>query len=353
MNRRPPSKPQAPPAAPAAAACRRIEPASQAAGNGSVAPVLVEIVAELTGYPAEMLGMQMDIESDLGIDSIKRVEILSALEEKMPHLPRVTPDMMGTLKTLGQICDYLSTAVEPQAPPAAPAAAACRRIEPASQAAGNGSVAPVLVEIVAELTGYPAEMLGMQMDIESDLGIDSIKRVEILSALEEKMPHLPRVTPDMMGTLKTLGQICDYLSTAVEPQAPPAAPAAAACRRIEPASQAAGNGSVAPVLVEIVAELTGYPAEMLGMQMDIESDLGIDSIKRVEILSALEEKMPHLPRVTPDMMGTLKTLGQICDYLCSGQKSSASLKTLSTLPVHPNCTWSAPTNNRPVDRQID
>jgi NAD(P)-dependent dehydrogenase (short-subunit alcohol dehydrogenase family) len=58
---------------------------------------------------------------------------------------------------------------------------------------------------------------------------------------------------------------------------------------------------------------------MLGLEMDIESDLGIDSIKRVEILSAVEEKLPHLPQVTPDMMGTLKTLGQICDFLAKGQ----------------------------------
>jgi acyl carrier protein len=69
-------------------------------------------------------------------------------------------------------------------------------------------------------------------------------------------------------------------------------------------------------LIAVVSELTGYPEEMLGLEMDIEADLGIDSIKRVEILSAMEERMPHLPQVTPDMVGTLKTLGQICDFLC-------------------------------------
>jgi len=50
------------------------------------------------------------------------------------------------------------------------------------------------------------------MDIETDLGIDSIKRVEILSTLEEKMPHLPPVSPEAMGELKTLGQIVDSLT---------------------------------------------------------------------------------------------------------------------------------------------
>ncbi|MBW2100389.1 MAG: hypothetical protein JRG68_06440, partial [Deltaproteobacteria bacterium] len=50
------------------------------------------------------------------------------------------------------------------------------------------------------------------MDIETDLGVDSIKRVEILSALEEKMPDLPSIPPDIMGSLKTLGQIAGHLS---------------------------------------------------------------------------------------------------------------------------------------------
>jgi acyl transferase domain-containing protein/NAD(P)-dependent dehydrogenase (short-subunit alcohol dehydrogenase family) len=301
-----------------------LEPVSGPASgpdNARLQQTLVDIVAELTGYPAEMLGLQMDIESDLGIDSIKRVEILSALEEKMPHLPKVTPDMMGTLRTLEQICDHLSSGSGNRAP-------APEISEPVSGPASgpdNARLQQTLVDIVAELTGYPAEMLGLQMDIESDLGIDSIKRVEILSALEEKMPHLPKVTPDMMGTLRTLEQICDHLSSGSGNRAP-------APEISEPVSGPASgpdNARLQQTLVDIVAELTGYPAEMLGLQMDIESDLGIDSIKRVEILSALEEKMPHLPKVTPDMMGTLRTLEQICDHLSSGSGNRAPAPEIS------------------------
>ncbi|MGA8178762.1 MAG: SDR family oxidoreductase, partial [Desulfobacterales bacterium] len=75
-----------------------------------------------------------------------------------------------------------------------------------------------LLGTVSRLTGYPVEMLTPDMDIEADLGIDSIKRVEILSAIEEKMPELPTVSPDLMGTLKTMGQIVEYLA------GPPASP---------------------------------------------------------------------------------------------------------------------------------
>ncbi|MGB5750163.1 MAG: SDR family NAD(P)-dependent oxidoreductase, partial [Desulfobacterales bacterium] len=55
----------------------------------------------------------------------------------------------------------------------------------------------------------------------------------------------------------------------------------------------------------------------------IEAELGIDSIKRVEILSTLEEKMPDLPTVSPEIMGSLKTLGQIIEYLAESPGSGA------------------------------
>jgi acyl transferase domain-containing protein/NAD(P)-dependent dehydrogenase (short-subunit alcohol dehydrogenase family) len=179
----------------------------------NIESLLLNTVSQLTGYPVEMLALDMDIEADLGIDSIKRVEILSALEEKMPHLPAVSPDVMGTLKTLGQIVEYLSETPEDTA-----VSSDTKDVEPA--AAGHKKIEGSLLDTVSRLTGYPVEMLALDMDIEADLGIDSIKRVEILSALEEKMPHLPAVSPDVMGTLKTLGQIVEYLAGTSTPQKP-------------------------------------------------------------------------------------------------------------------------------------
>ncbi|MBW2482856.1 MAG: acyltransferase domain-containing protein, partial [Deltaproteobacteria bacterium] len=41
--------------------------------------------------------------------------------------------------------------------------------------------------------------------------------------------------------------------------------------------------AVEATMLAVVSQLTGYPIEMLGMDMDIEAELGIDSIKRVEI----------------------------------------------------------------------
>ncbi|MEM1246174.1 MAG: SDR family NAD(P)-dependent oxidoreductase, partial [Acidobacteriota bacterium] len=69
----------------------------------------------------------------------------------------------------------------------------------------------LMLEVVSEKTGYPQEMLGMEMELEADLGIDSIKRVEILSEVSAKAPGMPEVDTSVMATLVTVGQVVDYM----------------------------------------------------------------------------------------------------------------------------------------------
>jgi len=188
---------------------------------------LLETVSHLTGYPEEMLGLDMDIESDLGIDSIKRVEIFSSLEEKLTNIQSVSPEIMGSLKTLRQIAEYLagtSLNNEPQGLNQTEIESEDKSPEDKSPENKNPEnknspsqdniheIENNLLETVSHLTGYPEEMLGLDMDIESDLGIDSIKRVEIFSSLEEKLTNIQSVSPEIMGSLKTLRQIAEYLA---------------------------------------------------------------------------------------------------------------------------------------------
>jgi acyl transferase domain-containing protein len=83
----------------------------------------------------------------------------------------------------------------------------------------------LMLAVVAEKTGYPADMLNLGMDLEGDLGIDSIKRVEILSAVADQVPDLRSVDMGHMGSLRTLGAIVEYMKGLGQPgvAAPPAA----------------------------------------------------------------------------------------------------------------------------------
>ena len=73
--------------------------------------------------------------------------------------------------------------------------------------------------------------------------------------------------------------------------------AAGPSRPSRPAAPTIGREAVAARLLEIVRDRTGYPAEMLGLDLDLEADLGIDSIKRVEILGTLRDAVPALERL--------------------------------------------------------
>jgi len=79
-------------------------------------------------------------------------------------------------------------------------------------------------------------------------------------------------------------------------------------------------------LFAIVSDKTGYPAEMLELEMDMEADLGIDSIKRVEILGAVQELYADMPQANPEELAELRTLGQIVEYLQQQAPDSAEKK---------------------------
>ena len=163
--------------------------------------ILLAVIAEKTGYPVEMLTPEMALDADLGIDSIKRVEIFSALQERLPNAPIVKPEHLGTLHTVRDVVAFLSSG----APAPEPEALAQEMVP------GSDQILTTLFAVVAEKTGYPPEMLNAEMALDADLGIDSIKRVEIFSALQERLPDAPIVKPENLGTLHTLGEVVAFL----------------------------------------------------------------------------------------------------------------------------------------------
>ncbi|MCC5637080.1 acyltransferase domain-containing protein [Nostoc sp. CHAB 5844] len=203
---------------------------------------LLAIISDKTGYPVEMLELEMDMEADLGIDSIKRVEILGGLQEMYPNLPKPNLEELAEQRTIGQIITYLQSNASgnpsvgvavlpapalPEMPvttvPVVPVITAPEPIviaetlveEIVEDTTDYADIAQTLLNITSDKTGYPVEMLELEMDMEADLGIDSIKRVEILGAMQETYPNLPKPNVEDLGDLRTIGQIVDYLQRLV------------------------------------------------------------------------------------------------------------------------------------------
>ena len=87
-------------------------------------------------------------------------------------------------------------------------------------AASQEQIQQLLLKIVSERTGYPIEMLDLNLNMEADLGIDSIKRVEILGSFQREFSSslgqsIEKEMENLSGA-KTLKEIIDWIAKVSE-----------------------------------------------------------------------------------------------------------------------------------------
>ncbi len=322
-------RPPVAPSRPVAAASPTPAPASTLAAPVTMsspkpsAPVLPAAPSLPTLDPADPLAALLALQAQTAQlhqqfleGQTRALQALGALAS--PTAPSPTPPQRASVPVPVPMAPT-PVAVAAKAP--APKPATVTRPAPTRPPAAPASgVTEAVLAVVSEKTGYPVEMLEPGMGLDADLGIDSIKRVEILSALGERRPDLPVIGPEQLGSLQTLADVIDHLGGRTAAPAPKT-------------SAPAQTSGVLEALLTVVSEKTGYPVEMLEPSMGLDADLGIDSIKRVEILSALGEQRPELPAVSPDQLGTLQTLADVVTALGGQPVAAVTAPLASTPPV--------------------
>ncbi|MFT3930906.1 MAG: SDR family NAD(P)-dependent oxidoreductase [Spongiibacteraceae bacterium] len=206
-------------------------------------------------------------------------------------------------------------------------------------------VQTTLLDIVSERTGYPSEMLDLDLDLEADLSIDSIKRVEIVGELAARLLLRDRhganadVLLEQLSAKKNLRTIIDWLKQNAPAAAPAITTVGAPLAAPVPTTSAVTEQDVKAVLLAIVSERTGYPTEMLDLDLDLEADLSIDSIKRVEIVGELAARL-HLREAHGTSADTLlealsakKNLRAILHWLEQSQPATDAVKQEAAAPV--------------------
>lgn len=186
--------------------------------------LLLETVSEKTGYPIEMLGLDLDLEADLSIDSIKRMEIIGSLREKLNISGSMedaedTVEKLASVKTLNGLIDWIKELANSSISQIRGAIVpdVVHSVAPTqTQAVTTDDIKTLLLETVSEKTGYPADMLGLDLDLEADLSIDSIKRMEIIGSLREKLNISGSIedaddTIEKLASVKTLNGLIDWI----------------------------------------------------------------------------------------------------------------------------------------------
>ena len=154
-----------------------------------------------------------------------------------------------------------------------------------------------MLEIVSAQTGYPPDMLDLDLDLEADLGIDTVKQAETFAAIREEY-DIERDDNLALRDYPTLAPRHRLRPRHAPPDLARAhrgtrrrSPRHQPLRRPAPAAAApAGADPVADTVLEIVAAQTGYPPDMLDLDLDLEADLGIDTVKQAETFAAIRDE---------------------------------------------------------------
>ncbi|TDD96360.1 SDR family NAD(P)-dependent oxidoreductase, partial [Actinomadura rubrisoli] len=123
---------------------------------------------------------------------------------------------------------------------------------------GRDGVRTFVLSVIEDKTGYPADMLRDEQQLDVDLGIDSIKRVEILSSLQDVVPSLNELDADTLTELASLRTIGDVIAKAEDLLGGPSPAVAAGGGGSEP-------GSADPPVLRQVMRVEPAPPTGLGV----------------------------------------------------------------------------------------
>ncbi|MDZ7664000.1 MAG: beta-ketoacyl synthase N-terminal-like domain-containing protein [Desulfotignum sp.] len=264
------SPPEAAAASPASLPASASDTAASGPDKGRAAEKIKEIIAAQTGYTPDMLEDDLDLEADLGIDTVKQVEIFGkiAMDFGFP----VPDDLrLRDLNTIAKLAAYVgtrtvgtaaasdSTGTQPPDPshaggpvpasddPDTPVPAAAHTMDSGERVvtrpAGTGDdTITVVKEVIAAQTGYTPDMLAEDLDLEADLGIDTVKQVEIFGKVASRFGF---AVPDdlRLRDLNTIEKLAAYIQTKIPAAPVPAEEPVPATGSADAAQTGAGDGS--------------------------------------------------------------------------------------------------------------
>jgi len=334
---------------------------------------VLTLVSEKTGYPVDMLDLDLDLEADLGVDTVKQADVMATIREAY-GITRDDRIKLRDFPTLAHVIRFVYERkpelahAKPIPLPVAEAPRPVVKEEPkvqltppppgvvTPQRAVDDPVKERILALMVEKTGYPQDMLDLDLDLEADLGVDTVKQAEMFAAIRE-IYNIPRDENRKLRDYPTLAHVIRFvhekrpdLAGTFPVRAPVSLPALPLPPVVAPVSSVAVPAStddpIKKKVLEIVAEKTGYPEDMLDLDLDLEADLGVDTVKQAEMFAAVRAAY-NIPRDETLKLRDFPTLAHVIKFAhdkaaavsaasTSGQTlERAEPKSVSSPAIHP------------------
>ena len=282
--------------------------------SGDMVQTVIDVVVKHTGYPADFVELDQDLEGELGIDTVKQAEIMVDIRTQF-NLPVDETFVLSDHPTLNHMIDYiqrmqggggntstLQPAVEAKPePPLSTEPAQTREavVTDSAPMVSDEAMTQQVVDVVVKHTGYPADFIELDQDLEGELGIDTVKQAEIMVDIRQLF-GLPVDENFLLSEHPTLNHMIGYIARMRGGSSPVAAPVQTSTppspvEEAKPSpvsmkeSSMPTDAGIENSLIEVVVKHTGYPADFIEMDQDLEGELGIDTVKQAEIMVDVRE----------------------------------------------------------------
>ncbi|GEM_PF-84422 len=235
-----------------------------------------------------------------------------------------------TLKVSERAAEH-APAAEPTPQEHAAASDDLRSAQFQAAARGESEIREKILSLLSEKTGYPADMLDTDLDLEADLGIDTVKQAEFISEVREEF-GIPRIEGLKIADFHTIEHIIGFVlqhsgqTSATESESNvDAAPG-------DTDIPADRGHIIREKILSLLSEKTGYPADMLDTDLDLEADLGIDTVKQAEFISEVREEF-GIPRIEGLKIADFPTIEHIIGFVKEQSQHKAAEAAAETVDV--------------------
>jgi len=259
-----------------------------------------QVLARVTLYPAELLAREADLEDDLGLDAGRRADALTALREHF-SLPAAAFPAHDAPRTIAGLAERIDRGLAGGAAPWEPDAAGT-----ATPAAGgvDAPSAAAPLPVAAPPEGARSAPAGTAAPAPANAMDELERRVlgRLAAALQASLGAEPAAAPP----------------TPPDPARPPEP-------RLElrPGAPARTRAEVEATVIEVIERLTRYPREILVPSAELEEELGIDSVKRGEILAVLLTEFGTPPGDPPVPAAPPRTIADVVELIAAAPAPAA------------------------------
>ena len=167
-----------------------------------------------------MLDLDLDLEADLGVDTVKQAEVFATIREAY-GIARNDQIKLRDYPTIAHVIRFVNerrpdAAVAAQPTVVATTGKAAVKLTPSAPAAVAASVSgwrwvkERILDLAVEKTGYPRDMLDLDLDLEADLGVDTVKQAEMFAAIRE-IYSIPRDENRKLRDYPTLAHVIRFV----------------------------------------------------------------------------------------------------------------------------------------------